>query len=101
MTPRQILAKTTVSLRWLLFQVRQGEINPDDAAWSLCPDVDPITAGFIKLVGHTKLVFQNWLNYTAENGYDQIKETIAHDEICAIWNLERRGTSVCHLKQRD
>ncbi len=96
--PRDILGRCKVTLNWLVWQVAREEVDPRDAAWSMCPPVDVLSSGWLKLIGHTELVFRNWLNFYRECGWDEPQSEMVKHEIRKIWNL--KGDTPCHLPQK-
>jgi hypothetical protein len=99
MQPREVLERSRVTIKWLLWQVCQEEIAPDEAAWSMCPDVDPLSAGWLKLIGHAALVFTNWRSFFRENGFDEKQRDIAQEDLMKIWNI-KKDSPICRLRQR-
>jgi len=95
MRPREILGKCKVTLGWLIWQVAREEVTPQEAAWAMCPDVEVMSSGFVKLMGHTELVFRNWLSFYRESGGDQHQERMVREEVMKIWGLKR--DRACHL----
>lgn len=96
--PRDILGKRRVTLGWLIWQVAREEITPSEAAWALCPNVEPMSSGFIKLLGHTELTFRSWLGFYQECGADKGQECAVKKEIMRIWGLKE--SDPCHLLPR-
>lgn len=96
LSPRMILDRgTKVTLGWLMHQVAREEVDPHDAAWALCPPVEPMTSGFVKLIGHTELVFRNWVTFFRENGPDMEEEIRVKQNILKIWG--RKEDTPCRL----
>ncbi len=96
--PRDILGKYKVTLGWIMWQVAQEQLSPQEAAWAMCPDVNPMSSGFIKLAGHTELVLRNWLGFFRECGPDTQTQEGFEREIKKIWG--KREDRPCHLRPK-
>lgn len=97
LTPKDILSTTKVTLGWLLHQVGRGEIEPHDAAWSLCPDTDCMFSGLVKLIGHSEMTLRSWAEFYREQGPDTEKENEIRAELLKIWG---RKDILCRLPQK-
>ncbi len=97
-SPREVLGIKKVTLKWLVWWVARGQIEPQEAAWALCPKVEPVTSGFIKLIGHTELVLRRWVGFYQECGYDKGQEDAVKKEVMKIWGLKEDRP--CHLRPR-
>ncbi len=96
--PRDILGTKRVTLGWLIWQVAREEVQPEEASWFMCPNVDPLSSGFIKLMAVTTLVLKRWVSFYQECGYDAGEEAKVKKELMKIWGLREDAT--CHLLPR-
>lgn len=93
--PRGILRLKRVTLTWLTWQVAREEITPEEASWVMCPNVDPLHSGYVKLMAVTTLVFKRWVGFYQECGYDAGQDYAIKKELIKIWGLKEDVK--CHL----
>lgn len=96
---KQVMERKKVTIKWILWQVAQEQLHPRAAAWAMCPDVNPLHSGYVKMIGHAVFILERWRAFFQECGWDDGEEAVVKQELLKLWGLKEDRP--CHLRPEN